>query len=86
MRSLRVVFPDIERHVLFVETASTDDVDKMVGEGGGIIGLAQTVDQVGKKRIAQQTPVKNLYLVGAEAGAGGSARNSRRTALWNLRR
>ena len=54
-----------------METASAEDVDKMVGEGGGIIGLAQNVDQVGKKRVTQKTPVQNLYLVGAEAGGWG---------------
>ena len=71
LRSLKMVFPDIERHIQFMETASAADIDKMVGEGGGIIGLAQTVDQVGEKRVTQRTPVQNLYLVGAEAGGWG---------------
>jgi len=66
-----MVFPDIEEHILFKETATPEDVSSLVGEGGGIIGLAQTVDQVGKKRINQRTPVQNLYLVGGEAGGWG---------------
>jgi phytoene dehydrogenase-like protein len=71
MRSLKMVLPRIEKHILFKETASSEDVDRLVGEGGGIIGLAQTTDQVGGKRISQRTPVRNLYLVGAEAGGWG---------------
>ncbi|MBW1743745.1 MAG: hypothetical protein JRJ47_10010, partial [Deltaproteobacteria bacterium] len=68
MNSVESVFPDIEKHILFTEATSPEEVDKLVGEGGGVIGLAQTVDQVGTKRIAQKTPVQNLYLVGGEAG------------------
>ena len=29
------------------------------------------MDQTGDKRLSQQTPVENLYLVGAEAGGWG---------------
>ena len=71
MNSVESVFPDIEKHILFTEATSPEEVDKLVGEGGGVIGLAQTVDQVGTKRIAQKTPVQNLYLVGGEAGGWG---------------
>ena len=71
MDSVKVVFPDIEKYILFTEVTSPEDVNKLVGEAGGIIGLAQTVDQVGVKRISQRTPVKNLYLVGSEAGGWG---------------
>jgi prolycopene isomerase len=71
MDSVKMVFPDIEKHILFTEVTNREDVDKLVGEGGSTIGLAQTVDQVGDKRISQMTPVKNLYLVGSEAGGWG---------------
>ena len=71
MNSVRMVFPDIEEHILFTEATSPETVDKLVGEKGAVIGLAQTVDQVGSRRISQKTPVQNLYLVGSEAGGWG---------------
>ncbi len=71
MNSVKMVFPDIEQHIQFTEATSPEEVDKLVGEGGGVIGLAQSTEQVGKKRVSQQTPVKNLYLVGSEAGGWG---------------
>jgi len=71
MTSLKDLFPDIEEHVLFVEETHPGQVDKLMGEGGGVIGMSQTVDQVGEKRLKQKTPIENLYLVGAEAGGWG---------------
>jgi phytoene dehydrogenase-like protein len=71
MRSVEEVFPGIRDHILFVEGTHGREVEALMGEGGGMIGLAQTTDQVGEKRLAQTTPVANLYLVGAEAGGWG---------------
>ena len=71
LSSTKDVFPDIEDHILFTETTSPGDVDRLMGEGGAVIGLAQILDQVGEKRISQKTPIDNLYVVGAEAGGWG---------------
>jgi phytoene dehydrogenase-like protein len=71
MASLEEVFPGIRDYILFEEDTHTEEVDALLGEGGGVIGMAQTVDQVGRKRLPQATPVPHLYLVGAEAGGWG---------------
>ncbi len=71
MRSLEDLFPGIPDQILFVERTVPGEVDALLGEAGGVIGMAQTVDQVGERRLGQITPVANLYLVGAEAGGWG---------------
>ena len=71
MRGVQAVFPGLENHVLFTEDTTPDDVDKLVGEAGSVIGLMQTIDQVGALRLGQKTPVENLFFVGAEAGGWG---------------
>jgi prolycopene isomerase len=71
MRSVEEVFPDIREHILFTERTHSQEVEALMGEGGGIIGLAQTTNQVGEKRLPQNTPIPNLYLVGGEAGGWG---------------
>lgn len=71
LNSVKMVFPDIEKHIQFTESTTPEEVEKLVGEGGGVIGLAQNTEQVGSKRISQKTSVKNLYLVGSEAGGWG---------------
>ena len=71
MNSVEELFPGIQEHILFVERTHAGEVDALVGEGGGVIGMAQTIDQVGARRLRQTTPIPNLYLVGAEAGGWG---------------
>ena len=71
MNSVEELFPGIARHILFTEDTHAGEVDALVGEGGGVIGMAQTIDQVGDRRLRQTTPIANLYLVGAEAGGWG---------------
>jgi phytoene dehydrogenase-like protein len=71
MRSLKQVFPKIEKQILFKEVNLPIDVNRPVGEGGGTIRLDNTAAQVREKGISQRTPVRNLYLVGAEAGGRG---------------
>jgi len=73
--SVKDIFPDIEDQVLFIEETKPETVDKLMGENGAVIGMSQTVDQVGNKRLKQQTPIDSLYIVGAEAGGGGENRN-----------
>jgi phytoene dehydrogenase-like protein len=46
-------------------------VEQYAGEGGNIIGVGQTVKQIHERRPSQVTPIKGLYIVGAEAGGHG---------------
>ena len=46
-------------------------MEQYAGEGGNIIGVGQTVKQIHERRPSQVTPIKGLYIVGAEAGGHG---------------
>lgn len=71
LNALEEMIPGIKDHILFEEQTSADEIKKLFGEMGSVIGMAQSPDQVGEKRLSQTTPISNLYLVGAEAGGIG---------------
>jgi phytoene dehydrogenase-like protein len=63
--------PEIKGHVMWYRTDTPDLVEQYAGEEGNIIGVGQTVDQIHERRPSQITPIKGLYIVGAEAGGHG---------------
>jgi len=66
------LFPQIEGHVEWKERNHIAHVGAITGKPTGeCIGLAQCVGQVGAKKPSPQTPVKDLWLVGCDAGARG---------------
>jgi len=66
------LFPGIKDASLWQVRSTVADTKKITGHSAGeAIGIGQTPEQVGKKRPGLKTPVKNLYLVGADAGARG---------------
>lgn len=65
------LLPGMRKHTLWIDTSTPADLDKWVGEDGAIIGVAQSIRQSGKNRPEVITPIKNLYLCGAEAGGWG---------------
>jgi phytoene dehydrogenase-like protein len=69
--SLQKVLPEIKEHVMWYNTDTPELVEKYAGEDGNIIGVGQTIDQVKARRPSQVTPIKNLYIVGCEAGGWG---------------
>jgi prolycopene isomerase len=71
LESLQKVLPEIEGHVLWYNIDTPALVEKYAGEDGNIIGVGQTVDQVKDRRPSQGTPLRNLYIVGCEAGGWG---------------
>ncbi len=71
LESLQKVLPEIEGHVMWYNIDTPALVEKYAGEDGNIIGVAQTINQVKDRRPSQETPIKNLYLVGCEAGGWG---------------
>lgn len=72
MNGLRRIYPDIDRHVLWVEATGPEYIDGLFGEGGNVIGVAQTLDQVGEKRPPLIDPaVRNLYHSSADTGVHG---------------
>ena len=59
------VIPDLSKHIVYEEFWSPLTVDKYALSGqDASMGWAITPEQIGPKRLAQQTPVKNLLLSG----------------------
>lgn len=71
LESLKTVLPAIEDHIEWYKTDTPILVESYAGEYGNIIGVGQTVDQIHERRPSQVTPIKGLYIVGAEAGGHG---------------
>lgn len=65
------VFPGLKNAILWRHVTTPKNLHRIVGENGAIIGLAQSVGQVGKHRLGVETSVPGLYLCGAEAGGTG---------------
>ena len=72
MKSLRETIPKLDDHILWYDTFSVRDLEKMIGKTyGHAITTAQTPDQVGEKRPAIKSPIKGLYFAGDCAGGRG---------------
>ena len=57
--------PGLSKHIEYQEFWSPRTIDKRVMSGeDASIGWALTPSQVGPRRLAQETPVKNLFLSG----------------------
>jgi phytoene dehydrogenase-like protein len=72
MRTLYGIFPGMEKHVLWVEATSPKWIDNLFGEGGNVVGVGQTLKQVGPNRPPIVDPlVKNFYHCSADSGWQG---------------
>jgi phytoene dehydrogenase-like protein len=70
--TMQDLFADIESHVIWKIRTNTRYIAEISGRRTGeVIGLAQNHRQVGKNRPGNTTPVKGLYLVGADTGGRG---------------
>lgn len=66
------IFPQIKDHIQWSMRTHIAHTAKITGKTTGeCIGLGQHVGQTGIHRPTNQTPVKGLWLVGADAGARG---------------
>jgi len=65
------VFPEAKGKVEKVWIDPPKLVNAFAGEGGNIIGVAQTVDQIHERRPSVVSPLKGLYFSSAEAGGHG---------------
>jgi phytoene dehydrogenase-like protein len=71
-QKLSVIFPGIEKHIIWKLYTGLDDIDKMSSRGtGDVVGLAQVPGQVGKNKPSAKMPIEGLYLVGCDAGGRG---------------
>lgn len=70
-------FPEIWAVVERIERSGPADISRLTrdsvvaGQGGECVGVAQIVGQCGKYKPKSQTPVRGLFIVGADAGAEG---------------
>ena len=65
------IFPGLKEAVMWRHVTTPENLHRIVGENGAIIGLGQSVGQVGKNRLGVETSVPGLYLCGAESGGSG---------------
>ena len=65
------IFPGLKDAILWRHVTTPENLHRIVGENGAIIGLAQSPGQVGKNRLGVETSVPGLYLCGAESGGTG---------------
>lgn len=66
------LYPEMKKHIIKRIKTNPKTTAGIAGrETGDIIGLAQSYDQCGRKKPRAATPVKNLYLVGCDAGGRG---------------
>jgi phytoene dehydrogenase-like protein len=71
MKSLEMVFPDLSENLLWVDITTPKDIEIMAGKEGTVVGISQSVDQVGVNRPSSVLPIEGLYLVGGDAGGWG---------------
>jgi phytoene dehydrogenase-like protein len=65
------ILPELKGALLWRHVTTPEDLHAAVLENGAVIGLGQSADQVGKRRLGVETVVPGLYLCGAEAGGTG---------------
>jgi phytoene dehydrogenase-like protein len=65
------ILPGLKDALLWRHVTTPEGLHAAVSENGAIIGLGQSVDQVGKQRLGVETVVPGLYLCGAESGGTG---------------
>ncbi len=72
LKALEIVFPGIRDHILWTVSTSPADIDRWAGEDGAVIGVGQTIGQVGddRPRIVDEY-VQNLYHCSADTGLHG---------------
>ncbi len=76
-KQLEEILPGLSENILFCKEESPDYIARFNGRTyGDAVGVAQTVDQMGDLRPSPVSPVKGLYIVGADVGYGHMATES----------
>jgi len=71
MKSLEMVFPDLSDNLLWMDVTTPKAIEILGGKESAVIGIAQSVGQVGADRPSSVLPIEGLYLVGGDAGGWG---------------
>jgi phytoene dehydrogenase-like protein len=65
------IFPGLKEAIMWRHVTTPEQLHGAVGENGAIIGLGQSVGQVGRRRLGVETSIPGLFLCGAESGGTG---------------
>lgn len=65
------LWPEMEDHIVLEEYISTSHLENRFGKEGAGTGIAQSIDQVGKKRPSMISPIRGLYFCSGDAGGWG---------------
>ncbi|MHA1265989.1 MAG: phytoene desaturase family protein [Candidatus Helarchaeota archaeon] len=71
LNTFATLWPEIEDHIVLEEYISTSHLENRFGKEGAGTGIAQSIDQVGKKRPSMISPIKGLYYCSGDAGGWG---------------
>jgi phytoene dehydrogenase-like protein len=72
MATVKNVFPGIEDHILWTVSHNASRINSMFGEEGSVIGVAQTIGQVGADRPPIVDPfINGLFHCSADTGQHG---------------
>ena len=71
-KKINQLFPDIKNAIMWKIYSTADDITGLTNHcSGACIGLGQIPGQVGINRPSHETPIKNLWMVGADVGSRG---------------
>ncbi len=71
VKTAQKILPGIKDALMWRHVTTPRGLHAAVLENGAIIGLGQSTEQVGKRRLDVETVVPGLFLCGAEAGGSG---------------
>ena len=72
LQTLEIIYPNLRSHILWTVGTSPADLNNLVGKDGNVVGIAQTMNQVGENRPSFIDPhIQNLYHSGADTGLHG---------------
>ena len=72
LRAVEKYIPGVYEHKIFIDITVGDNIKEWTGRfESDMVGIAQSVGQVGKNRPKPETPIEGLYIVGADTGSIG---------------
>ena len=70
-------FPGIKSHIKVTELGTPRTMERYTNNpNGAVYGYSQTIKQAGRYRLSTNTPIDNLFLVGAWVTPGGGYEGS----------
>ncbi len=67
--TMKRLFPDIDKYAMWQDNITPANIDSMGAKDGTVIGLAQSVGQVGRNRPSIQSPITGLFHAGSDVGS-----------------